>query len=44
MLQDFRIGNLLSIEADAASGFKLTKLADAPPCNPKGSGMNIDIF
>jgi len=30
-LQDFRIGNLLNVEADAASGFKLVKLADSPP-------------
>lgn len=30
-LQEFRIGNLLSVEADAASGFKLVKLADSPP-------------
>ena len=31
MLQDFRIGNVLAVQADAASGFKLLKLADAPP-------------
>jgi hypothetical protein len=31
MLQDFRIGNILVVQADAASGFKLLKLADAPP-------------
>ena len=32
-LQDFRIGNLLTVEADtaASSGFKLFKLADSPP-------------
>ena len=32
-LQDFRIGNLLTVEADtaASSGFKLLKLADSPP-------------
>jgi hypothetical protein len=30
-LQEFRIGNLLSVEADAANGFKLVKLADSPP-------------
>ena len=30
-LQEFRIGNLLSVEADAASGFRLVKLADSPP-------------
>ncbi len=30
-LQDFRIGNILSVEATASNGFKLTKLADAPP-------------
>ena len=29
-LQDFRIGNLLGVEADAANGFKLVKLADTP--------------
>jgi hypothetical protein len=30
-LQDFRIGNLLSVEADSANGFKLVKIADMPP-------------
>lgn len=30
-LQEFRIGNLLSVEADAATGFKMVKLADSPP-------------
>ena len=30
-LQDFRIGNLLSVESDTINGFKLVKLADAPP-------------
>jgi hypothetical protein len=30
-LQDFRIGNLLSVEADAATGFNLVKVADSPP-------------
>ncbi|NOS70669.1 MAG: hypothetical protein HOP33_12155 [Verrucomicrobia bacterium] len=30
-LQEFRIGNLLNVEADEASGFKLVKLADSPP-------------
>ena len=30
-LQEFRIGNLLTVEADAASGFKLVKHADSPP-------------
>lgn len=30
-LQDYRIGNLVSVEADAANGFKLVKLADSPP-------------
>lgn len=30
-LQGFRIGNLLGVESDAVNGFKLVKLADAPP-------------
>jgi len=30
-LQEFRIGNLLSVEADVANGFKLVKVADSPP-------------
>lgn len=31
-LQEFRIGNLVSIEPDAATGFKLVKVAESPPC------------
>ena len=30
MLQDFRIGNILTVQSDGASGFKLLKLADTP--------------
>ncbi len=30
-LQEFRIGNLLGVESDPVNGFKLVKLADAPP-------------
>jgi hypothetical protein len=30
-LQEFRIGNLLGVESHPINGFKLVKLADAPP-------------
>ncbi|MBP9825306.1 MAG: hypothetical protein KBF21_13865 [Thermoanaerobaculia bacterium] len=30
-LQGFRIGNLVTVEADATNHFKLVKLADSPP-------------
>lgn len=30
-LQDFRIGNLLGMEPDVSTGFRLVKLADSPP-------------
>jgi hypothetical protein len=30
-LQEFRIGNVLTITGDALSGFRLVKLADTPP-------------
>jgi hypothetical protein len=35
MLQHFRIGNVITIEVDTVSGFRLQKLHDIPPRNYK---------
>lgn len=39
MLQVFRIGNILAVQADSTSGFKLLKLADVPPSS--GTARNL---